>query len=187
MKLSRVKSLSPFHIPPLGPPQRQYTMLGQNIQAHRINPLLIDQNEILGRSFSFSFRIESLITDEVLEVDDLFETSVDVTTFGFDEFLTLFGGGVEEARIDFAIRTISSVNTGEPSQSKDTSSMRRTLEKTFDSRLFVFQRYIQCQNKSILDPLRHIRVSRSMIHHQTPDKSRIRFRLMLHLHDFHHM
>jgi len=84
---------SPLHVPPLCPPQRNDIVLLQDIQAQRVDALLIDDNKAL---FAVS-------DDLLLELDDLGDLGVDVLAFGSDELFALFGAAVEEARVDFAV------------------------------------------------------------------------------------
>jgi hypothetical protein len=80
---------------------------------------LVDHNE----SAWFLFRVSRLIAYEVLELDDLFDFSVGKAALGFDEFLALFGGGVEEARINLAVdKNISSLHSYQFNSGSLTSS-----------------------------------------------------------------
>lgn len=64
---------------------------------------------------------------------------------------------------------------------------RRVVEPGVDLRLLVFQTDVQCQDEGILDSLRHIRVSGTMVQGKTADELGIRRRPVLHRHDLNHV
>lgn len=100
----------PLHVSPLCSPEGEDTVLDQNIETHGVDTLLVDYDESL---WLFT-RSHSLITDGILELDNLLESVVDESTFGFDELLSLFGGRVEETRVDLANTSVHA----EPVQQK---------------------------------------------------------------------
>jgi hypothetical protein len=101
----RVNPDSPLHVPPLCSPQSQDPVLGQHVQTHRVDTLLVDQHEspLLGPIRRLAVCPESLITDLVLQSDDLSKSVIDEFSLGFNELFSLFRRGVEETRVDLAI------------------------------------------------------------------------------------
>lgn len=95
----------PLHVPPLCSPQSQDPVLGQHVQTHRVDTLLIDQYEspLLGTIRRLSICPESLITDLVLQSDNFSESVVDEFSLGFDELFSLFRRRVEETRVYLAV------------------------------------------------------------------------------------
>ena len=83
----------PLHIPPLGATQSKDAVLCENIKTQWVNALLVDYDEIL----LLLRRVHGLVTDEVLELDDLFAFRVGEAPFRFYELLALLCGRVEEA------------------------------------------------------------------------------------------
>ena len=112
----------------------------------------------------------SLITDGILELDNLLQSVIDESSFRFDQLLSLLGRRVEESRVDLAGYQLSPNVPG-------VSSLR----------FLVFERYVQGKDEGILDLLWHIRMPSSVIHDQTPDQLSIGIRLVLHLHDLDHV
>lgn len=112
----------------------------------------------------------SLITDGILELDNLLQSVVDKSSLRFDQLLPLLGGRVEESRVDLAIHELSP-----------------TVQGAGSLRFLVFERYVQSEDESILDLLGHIRMPSSVIHDQTPNQLSIGIRLVLHLHDLDHV
>jgi hypothetical protein len=127
---------------------------------------LVDNDE----TFWLFVRSNSLITNGILELDNLLQSVVDESSFRFDQLLPLLGGRVEESRVYLAIRQLSPAVQG-------TGSLR----------FLVFKRYVQGKDEGILNLLWHIRMPSSVIHDQTPDQLSIGIRLVLHLHDLNHV
>lgn len=175
---------SPLHISPLSPPQCHDPLLRQHIQTQRINSLLINNDKrlpVLLSSNHISNIVELRIAHLLLEFDNFHHFRIGEFTFRLDQFLSLFGGGVEESRVDFTVDV--EPNTSELGHYEE----ERIISQGGNSRLLVLQRHVQSQNKAIFQPLGHIRMSRSMIQHQTPHQSCIDIRQMLHLHQFNHV
>lgn len=59
---------------------------------------MVDDNKAL----RFGLCVNSLITDEVLKLYDFLQLRVGEFPLGFYEFLSLFCGRIEEARVDLA-------------------------------------------------------------------------------------
>jgi hypothetical protein len=93
----------PLHISPLRPSQRKDPILDQNIQTHRIDTLLVDQYE----SLWLLPTPNSLVTNGILELDNLLQLRIDKPSFGLDQFFSLFRRRIEETRVDLAIVVIS--------------------------------------------------------------------------------
>lgn len=89
---------SPLHVSSLGTTQSKDTVLHQDVQTHRVDTLLVDQHETLWLLSG----PDGLITNGVLELDDLLELGVDESSLRLDELFSLFCGRVEEARVDLA-------------------------------------------------------------------------------------
>jgi hypothetical protein len=151
----------PLHIPSLRSSKRKDAILDQDVQTHRVDTLLVDQDETL---WLFA-RPDRLVTHGILELYDFLELGVDKSSLRLDELFTLLGRVVEEARVDLAVVSSSIA----------------------DSRLFIFERDIQSEDKGILHALGHIGMSRTVVHDQTADQLGIRVGLVLHLHDFDHV
>ena len=61
-----IEASLPLHVTSLGTTQSQDTVLSEDIQTERVDPFLVDHNEVL----LLFFRVNSLIADEVLQLDD---------------------------------------------------------------------------------------------------------------------
>lgn len=99
----REKEDAPLHVPPLGATQRHDPLLGQHVQRKRIDPLLIDDDKVFRFPNRVALRVELLVADEFLQLDDLAHFGVGELAFGFDELFALLGGRVEEPRVDLAV------------------------------------------------------------------------------------
>jgi hypothetical protein len=163
----------PFHVPPLRPAEGKDAGLGKYVKAQRIDALLVDDNE----TFLLRLRvIDSLVTDEVLELNDLLDLHVDELALGFDELFALLGRGVEKSRINFA---------GQRYVSRERIKYEgKGLE---DLRLLILQADVDSEDESVLDTLRHVGMTPAVVHDKATDKFRLRGRAMLHLHDLHHV
>ena len=69
------------------------TVFGENIKGKRINALLVDNDKVL----LLLVAAYGLVTDKVLELDDLPALGVRESAFRLDEFFPLLGRGIEEA------------------------------------------------------------------------------------------
>lgn len=99
----REKEDAPLHVPPLGATQRHDPLLGQHVQRKRIDPLLIDDDKVFRFPNRVALRVELLVADELLQLDDFAHFGVGELAFGFDELFALLGGRVEEPRVDLAV------------------------------------------------------------------------------------
>jgi hypothetical protein len=86
----------PLHVAPLSTPQGENAIFCQNIETERIYSFLIDYHEI----FRFLVTADSLVADEIFEVNDFFDFNVHEMSLRLDEFLALLCRRVEEARIN---------------------------------------------------------------------------------------
>jgi hypothetical protein len=59
---------------------------------------LVDDNKIS----LLLFTVHCLIANNIFELDDLLDLLIDESAFRFNEFLALFGGGIEETRVYLA-------------------------------------------------------------------------------------
>ena len=73
-------------------------MLDQDVEGHGVDSLLVDEDE----RPRLLLRVDVLIADEVLELDNLLELGVHEPTFRLDELLSLLGVRVEEGGVDLA-------------------------------------------------------------------------------------
>ena len=76
---------APFHVTSLGATQGKDAILGEDIQAERVDAFLVDDNEV----FLLLVAADSLVTDKVFELHDLFALRVSEPTLGLDELLPL--------------------------------------------------------------------------------------------------
>lgn len=86
---------SPFHVTTLGSPKCKNVIFREQIQTHRINAFLVDDDKVL----FLLFRVDGLIAYEVLEFDNLFDLGICKPSLGFYQFLPLFRRRIEEARV----------------------------------------------------------------------------------------
>jgi hypothetical protein len=93
-----MRSDVPLHIPSFRPSKGQNTVLGENIQTKRVDAFLIDDYEV----FLLLLSINGLITNKVLEFDDLLDLCIRKSTLGLDEFFALFSRRIEEPRVYLA-------------------------------------------------------------------------------------
>jgi hypothetical protein len=89
---NKLKSL---HVASLCSAKGKDVVLGENIQRKRINTLLVDDHETVVSVFTGA--------DGILEFYDLADLIINVLSFGFYELLALFGGRIEESRVDFTV------------------------------------------------------------------------------------
>ena len=96
---------SPLHVPPLRATEGKDAVLSKDVQAHGIDTLLVDDDEVLG----LLVRADHLVANLVLEFDDLLQLVVNELALRLDELFTLFGRRVEESRVDLAAIVLVSV------------------------------------------------------------------------------
>lgn len=87
---------APLHVASLGTPQGKNAVFCENIETEGVDSFLVDHDEI----FRFLVTTDSLVADEILELNDFFDFGVHETSFRLDEFLALLCRRVEEARIN---------------------------------------------------------------------------------------
>jgi hypothetical protein len=126
---------------------------------------LVDNNE----TFWLFVWSDRLITNGILELDNLLQSIINESSLGLDKLLPLLGWRIEKSRVDLADDQLPSWPNG--------GSLR----------FLVFKRNVQREDESILDLFRHIRMPSSVIHDQTPDQLSIGIRLVLHFHDLNHV
>ena len=68
---------SPFHVASFCPPEGKDAIFGEEIQTERVDTFLVDDDEILG----LFFRVDGLITNEVLEFHNLLDFRVSESPF----------------------------------------------------------------------------------------------------------
>jgi len=88
----------PLHISPLCSPEGKDAVLDQDIKRHGIDTLLVDYD----KSLWLFTRSNSLVTNCVLELDNLLESVIDESSFRLDKLLSLLSRRVEESRVDLA-------------------------------------------------------------------------------------
>lgn len=79
--------LETLHIPPLRTTEGEDVVLGENVERHGVNTLLVDDDETLG----LLSRIDIDVADGILELDDLPQLVVDKAALRLDKLLTLLG------------------------------------------------------------------------------------------------
>ena len=78
---------APLHVTPFGATESEDAVLRKNVQAQRINALLIDDDEVL----LLLVASDGLITYQVLELNDLPAFCVREAPLRLHEFLALLG------------------------------------------------------------------------------------------------
>lgn len=98
---------APLHVPPLCSPQRHNPGLGEHVQTERIDSLLIDEDECLPLLLRHrvTVLVQLRVAHELLQFDHLADFGVGKLALRFDQLLSLLGGGIEESRIDLAMRS----------------------------------------------------------------------------------
>ena len=86
MLLLRADRNAPFHVPPLGTTERKDTVLRKDIQTQWVDTFLIDDDKVL----LFLFGVNCLITNKVLELDDLPALGISEAPLGLHKLFTLF-------------------------------------------------------------------------------------------------
>jgi len=86
----------PLHVASLGTPQGKNSIFRENIKTERVYSFLIDYDEI----FRLLVTTNGLVTDEIFELNDLFDFHIHETSLRLDELLALLCRRVKEARIN---------------------------------------------------------------------------------------
>ena len=94
---------APLHVTPFGATESEDAVLRKNVQAQRINALLIDDDEVL----LLLVASDGLITYQVLELNDLLALCISEPSLRLHQLFSLLGRGVEEPRVDFTTRMLS--------------------------------------------------------------------------------
>lgn len=171
--------LEALHVTALGPAKGKDAVLDENVERHRVDALLVDHD----KRPRLLLRVDVLVANEVLELDNLLELGVNKTALRLDQLFPLLGRRVEERRVDLAIRSTTAGRVMMVSASKE--SEQSLLSK--DARLLVLERDVERQDEAVLEPLGHVRVPGAMVHDEAADERRLGVHLVLHLHDLDHV
>jgi len=176
--------LEALHVAALSPAKRKDAVLDEDVERHRVNTLLVDDD----KRPRLLLRVDVLVADEVLELDNLLQLGVDKAALRLDQLLALLGRRVEERRVDLTERAARA--RGRRSEGSAGQLQRAVVgraPKGADARLLVLERYVERQDEAVLEPLGHVWVPGAVIHDETADERGLGVHLVLHLHNLDHV